>query len=239
MAGGNVKTFVIAGILTILLFLVINHLNTSMDEGREEAIVSKMDEVLEDFEDIESSYYLMEYLSATNASCDAVIKQLSYLEQRLWRLDNKIKEYYEIVQDFGGEEFYLREKRRLNRRALIQLSMLAKVQEYCNYNQTVILYFYGNCKTDPRCGQQGFVLSYINEKIEPEIVIFSFDADRDVESVKTLMHAYEVNKLPCMVIEGHTHCGLRNNQETEGLLCKYSPHLSICGKKEVNSTESA
>ncbi len=243
MESGNVKIFLTAGILTILLFSVLKYTNNIMDENREEVVVSKMDDVLEDFEDIESSYYLMEHLKEHNASCDALIKQLNYLEQRLWKLDNKIKEYYEVVQDFGGEEFYLREKRRLNRRALIQFSMISKVRAQCVYNQTIILYFYGNCKQDKRCGQQGFVLSYINEQIDPELTIFSFDADRDVQAVKTLMDAYNVDKLPCLVIEGNTHCGLMDKTGLTTNLCEYSPHLSICENKTkednliVNSTK--
>lgn len=235
MAGRNVKIFLTAALITLILFLALNYANSVIDKNREKAVVSQMDDMLEDFEDIESSYYLMEYLSANNASCDAIITQLDYLESELWKLDNKIKEYYDIVLEFGGEDFYVKEKRRLNRRTLIQLSMIAKVKNYCEYNQTIILYFYGNCKTDPKCGQQGFVLSYINEQIEPEIVIFSFDADRDVEGVKTLMEAYGVDSLPCMVIEGHTHCGLKNNQEVTELLCEYSPNISLCGKKESSA----
>lgn len=224
------KIFVTAGILTIILFLCVYLLNLLMNMEREDVINTNMDEVLEDFEEVESSYYLMEYLTESNASCDAIVEQLNYLEQRLWKLDNKIKEYKDMVSEFGGEEFYLKEKRRLNRRAIIHLSMLTKVRNLCNYNQTVILYFYGNCKTDANCGQQGFVLSYINEQIDPEIAIFSFDADRDVEGVKTLMKAYNVTQYPCIVIEGHTHCGLKNRDELMSLLCNYSPRLSICGK---------
>jgi len=228
MAGGNVKTFILAGVLTTLLFLSIYSLNLFLDSQREKRIEHDMDSLIEEMEDIEASYYLIEYLADRNGSCEAVIEQLNYLESRLWKLDQRINNYRDAQEAFTSEEFYIREKRRLNRREIIQLSLLGRVKTMCGYNQTVILYFYGNCKTTPNCGEQGFVLSYINEMIDPEIVILSFDGDRETQVVNTLMKAYNVTGYPCLVIEGSTYCGLRNRDEVEGLLCRHSPGLSIC-----------
>lgn len=228
MAGGNVKTFVLAGVLTVLLFLSIYSLNLFFDSQREGRIDDDMEGLLEDIEDIEASYYLMEHLAARNGSCEPLIEQLNYLESRLWKLDERIKRYRDAQEAFTSEEFYIKEKKRLNRREIIQLSLLSRVKNMCDYNQTVILYFYGNCRTDPNCGEQGFVLSYINERIDPEIAILSFDGDRDVQVVRTLMKAYNVTQYPCIVIEDSTYCGLRDREEVERLLCENSPYLSIC-----------
>ncbi|MFH1055125.1 MAG: hypothetical protein V1744_03400 [Candidatus Altiarchaeota archaeon] len=236
MAGGNVRTFLLAGVMTVLLFLSIYSLNLFFDSQRQGKLQQNMDEVLEDIEDIEASYYLIEYLESKNGSCESLIEQLNYLELRLWKLDDKIKRYREAEEEFGGEDFYIKEKRRLNRREIIQLSFMGRLKNTCSYNQTVILYFYGNCRTTPNCGEQGYVLSYINEKIDPEIAILSFDGDRETQVVNTLMKAYNVTSFPCLVIEGNTYCGLWNREEVEGLLCKNSPHLSICQISPANKT---
>jgi len=237
MAGGNVKTFILAGFLTVLLFLSIYSLNLYLDAQRETKVATDMDVILEDIEDIEASYYLMEYLESRNGSCDSLIGQLNYLESRLWKFDEKIRRYKEAQEEFTGEEFYLKEKRRLNRREIIQLSLLNRMKKACGYNNTVILYFYGNCKTVPNCGEQGFVLSYINELIDPEISILSFDGDRDVEVVKTLMKAYNVTNYPCVVVEGKTYCGLHDREAMTGILCENSPDLSLCARTD-NATKT-
>ncbi len=237
MAGGNVKTFILAGVLTVLLFMSIYSLNLYLDVQREAKVATDMEVILEDFEDIEASYYLMEYLESRNGSCDSLIGQLNYLESRLWKFDDKIRRYREAQEEFTGEEFYLKEKRRLNRREIIQLSLLNRVKKACDYNNTVILYFYGNCKKEPNCGEQGFVLSYINEKIDPEISILSFDGDREVEVVNTLMKAYNVTSYPCTVVEGRTYCGLHDRDEMTRILCENSPGLSLCPVVQ-NATET-
>lgn len=228
MAGGNVRTFVLAGLMTVLLFMSIYTLNLYMDSQRQNKVANSMDSILEDIEDIEASAYLLEYLQNKNGSCESMIEQLNYLESRLWKFDQKISQYKDAQQDFTSEDFYLQEKRRLNRREIIQLSILGKVKKECGYNNTAILYFYGNCRTEPNCGEQGYVLSYINEKIDPEITILSFDTDRDVQVVNTLMKAYNVTRVPCVVVEGKSYCGLRNRDEMTGILCENSPGLSIC-----------
>ena len=228
MAGGSLKLFIGAGVLTILLFIVLQYFGVFFESKREDTVTENMDQVLADFEDIEASYYLMDYLSYRNDSCDAILNQLNYQESKLWDLDKKIGDYRDAVRDFGGEDFYLKEKRRLNLREVIYLSMLERVRQECNNNRTVILYYYGNCKSDPACGEQGFVLSYFNNFISNQTTILSFDGDRDIPAVNTLMKAYNVTQYPCLVIEGHTHCGLKNREELKTLLCTYSPYLSIC-----------
>jgi len=235
MAGRNVKTFALAGILTLLLFSCIYAVNLYMNQQRESKVQNDMDSIIEDIEDIEASYYIMNYLESRNGSCDSMISQLNYLESRLWKFDEKIRNYKAAQEDFTGDEFYVMEKRRLNRREIIQLSLLGRMKQACGYNQTIILYFYGNCSRVQNCGEQGFVLSYINQKIDSEISILSFDGDRDVEVVNTLMKAYNVTDYPCLVIENSTYCGLRDKGEVERLLCDNSPNLSIC-QRDANGT---
>lgn len=215
--------------ITTLLLLSIYSLNLYLGERREASVSERMNEIVEDLEEIESSYYLMDYLiTDNNNTCDTLVSLLNHLESRLWSLDARIKTYRDMTKDITTDEFYINEKKKLNRREVIHLSMLKKIRRQCNYNQTIILYFYGLCDVNLKCDEQGFVLSYINSRIDPEISILSFDADRDVYSVKALMEYYNLTELPCIVIEGHTHCGLHNKEQVEKLLCQYSPTLSIC-----------
>jgi len=225
-----VNLYVKAAVITTLLMLSIYSLNLFLSEKREEAVSEKMNEIVDDIEEIESTYYLMDYIAIEeqNYTCDSLVGILNHLESGLWDLDSRIKAYRDMTKDIANDEFYIREKEKLNRRQIIHLSMLEKIKKQCNYNQTVILYFYGLCDINLKCDEQGFVLSYINDKIDPEISIFSFDADREVYSMKALMEYYNVTELPCIVVEGHTHCGLHDKDQVEQLLCNYSKKLSIC-----------
>ncbi|MBU0762991.1 MAG: hypothetical protein KKD39_08195 [Candidatus Altiarchaeota archaeon] len=238
MAGGNVRNFIYAAVMTAVLFALIYSMNLFLDSKREVNVEAGQEDIIEDIEDIEASYYLIEYLEGKNGSCEALLQQLNYLESRLWKFDEKIRKYKEAQEEFTGDEFYLKQKRRLNRREIIQLSLLERMKKACGYNNTVILYFYGNCKTEPNCGEQGFVLSYINELIDPEISILSFDGDSHTEVVKTLMNAYNVTGYPCVIVEGSTHCGLQNRENIEKILCETSPYLSICSAN-INSTQDS
>ena len=232
MARVDVKTLLTAAFLTIFLFVSIYALNLFLESKRETVISAKMNEIIEDFEEIETSSYLMDFIARRNDTytCGIIKYQLEYLESRLWKLDQKIKSYREVTKDFMNDAFYLQEKKSLNRREIIHLTLLEKMKKLCNYSQTTILYFYGKCAENMKCDDQGFVLSYINQKIDSEIAIFSFDYDLDIPSVNALINIYNVTEYPCVVIEEHTHCGLHNINDMETFLCSYSPSLSICKK---------
>ena len=258
MARVDVKIILAAALLTVFLFMGIYTLNVFLGHKREQVVERKMNEIIEDFEEIETAAYLMEFIidynqiegcNAVNTinlnindtstlndtctannrnTCNILRSELEYLETKLWKLDMRIRGYGEITRDFTNDEFYLREKRKLNRREIIHLSMLTRLRKMCGYEQTIILYFYGECKKNKKCDEQGFVLTYINQLIDPEIAIFSFDSDLNISSVDTLTKLYNITEYPCVIIEGNTHCGLHNKHEMIELLCKYNGNLSIC-----------
>lgn len=236
MEGIDTRTILLAALLTVFLFISIYALNMFLGERREDVVTEKMEEIIEEFEEVETSAYLMRFLQEKNDTCDILVSELNFLESRLWNLDIRIKEYREISRDFASDEFYIKEKKRLNRREIIHLSMLDELKKICDYQQTVILYFYGECEKNRLCEQQGLVLTYINQRIDPEIAIFSFDADLDLPSVNSLMKLYNITEYPCVVIEDHTHCGLHNSMELRELMCKYNKELSICLGGEDIST---
>jgi len=236
MARVNIKILIQAAILTIIMFVIIYTLNMIMENERERIINERMDEIISDFEEIETTSYLMEYMGekSKNNTCDVMKEELEYLEGKLWKLDMKIRNYREATKDFMNDAFYIREKKRLNRREIIHLTMLEKMRELCNFSHIIILYFYGECDKNRLCDEQGFVLSYINRMIDPEISIFSFDTDLKLSSVNALLELYNVTKLPCVVVEGDTYCGLHNKDEMIEIICKHG-NVSICKTETIEN----
>ena len=105
--------------------------------------------------------------------------------------------------------------------------MLKEMKDWCEFNRTVILFFYKKKEDCPDCDAQSFVLTDINKEIGPEIALFSFDSDLDLPSIKTLGLFYKITSYPCIVIEDETHCGLYDKGQLTDLLCDYKD-LSLC-----------
>ncbi|OYT26430.1 MAG: hypothetical protein B6U97_03880 [Candidatus Altiarchaeales archaeon ex4484_96] len=241
MAKLDLKTIIQAALLTLAIFVSIYFLNLMMESEREKTINNKMNEIISDFEEIETTYYLMEYMGEEqklrNRTCEAMKKELEYLESKLWKLDMKIRDYREITKDFINDEFYIREKAHLNRREIIHFTMLEKMRDRCDYNHLIILYFYGECDVNKRCDDQGFVLTYINQLIDPEISIFSFDMDLGLSSVNALAEIHNISELPCVVVEGVSYCGMHNKAEMVDIICEHS-NISICTSKDIILNET-
>ncbi|OYT54213.1 MAG: hypothetical protein B6U72_03365 [Candidatus Altiarchaeales archaeon ex4484_2] len=241
MARVDLKTIIQAAILTLAIFVSIYFLNTIMEGKREKTITSRMDEIISDFGEIETTYYLMEYMQEKrelrNNTCQVMRKELEYLEGKLWKLDMKIRDYRQVTKDFMNDEFYIREKAHLNRREIIHFTMLERMKEKCNYRHLIILYFYGECDVNKQCDDQGFVLTYINQQIDPEISIFSFDMDLGLSSVNALAEIYNVTELPCIVVEGKAYCGMHNRAEITDILCRHG-NVSICSGEQIINAES-
>ncbi len=239
MARVNLKVLIQAAVLTVAIFTSIYALNMIMESEREKVITERMDEIISDFEELETTTYLMEYMGekSRNNTCSVLMKELEYLESKLWKLDVKIRNYREVTQNFMNDAFYIQEKKRLNRREIIHLTLLERMRTLCKFNHTVILYFYGECGRNRLCDEQGFVLSYINQKIDPEISIFSFDTDLGLTSVNALIEFHNITMLPCVVVEGDAYCGLHDNAEMTEIICEHG-NVSICLRDEDINLES-
>ena len=229
MAGLDRKTLFQAGILTIAIFVSIYALNMAIESEREKSVTGKMNDIVSEFEEIETTSYLLDYMGEEhrNNTCGVMKKELSYLESKLWKLDVKIRDYREITKDFMNDAFYIQEKRKLNQREIIHMTMQKKMMEACGTNYTTLLYFYGECDKNKQCDEQGFVLSYINQQIDTEISIFSFDKDLDIPAVNALMELYNVTLMPCVVVGGEAYCGLHDKDQMIEIICRHGG-VSMC-----------
>jgi hypothetical protein len=87
--------------------------------------------------------------------------------------------------------------------------LMKKIAEKCGVNPTFILYFYSSAEDCEECEKTGFVLTALHEEF-PEIRIYSFDADMDLEAIHTLRSIYGLRQeLPALVINGDPYYGFR------------------------------
>lgn len=93
--------------------------------------------------------------------------------------------------------------------------LMKKITEKCGVNPTFILYFYSNEGDCDECIRTGYVLTALHEKY-PDLRIYSFDYNLDLEAIKTMVSIYKVeNRLPALIINGDAYYGFRSLEELE------------------------
>lgn len=98
--------------------------------------------------------------------------------------------------------------------------LLQEARNKCGTDINLVLYFYSNnpeqCK---RCDDQGYILSYLQEKIGYEkIKIYSFDIRSESPSVYTLMDLYNVESAPLIVINDESYNQFMTLEEIRRIL---------------------
>ena len=222
----NKGIFIIAAMITIMLFISIYSFNLYLNTQRERVIVEKMEGVLDEYQETEV-LSLMSQVFGKEMGCLSLEKSLANMDKTLWDTGIKIDRYREVTERFITDPFYISQKIKFNRNEMLYLLMLKEMEDWCNFNQTIILYFYKKKDICQNCDGQAFVLTDLNKEIDAEIAIFSFDSDLELPSVSTLELFYNITSYPCIVVGDKAHCRLYNKNQLIDLLCNYG-NISIC-----------
>jgi hypothetical protein len=227
--------FVKAFLITLALFLSVYSINLYLNYEREKAVDQRMNEVVDEFEEFQALNNLME-VYGQNATCLTLTSRIKLLDTNIWRLGEKIDSYRQLSRDYMNDPYYQDQKEKFNRQEVIYLSILKEMKKSCELNQTEIMFFYKKSEECPTCDDQSYVLNYFNQRIDPEIAIFSFDSDLNLPSVDTLRGIYNVTEYPSLVVEDSVYGGLRDRDELQKILCdKSNGTLSVCA---INTTDS-
>ena len=149
------------------------------------------------------------------------------MDKTLWDTGIKIDKYREATERFITDPFYLDQKRKFNRNEIVYFLMLQNLKQWCEFNQTIILFFYKKKEDCSDCDAQSFVLTDLNKEIDSEIAIFSFDSNLELPSIRTLELFYNITSYPCLIIGENTYCELHNKDNLIGMLCDYK-EISLC-----------
>lgn len=225
------RIFVAAFLVTAIIFGAIMLSNSFMNSSREDAVLERMNLVIEEYENMQTVLWMSEFMGE-NATCVAMQGMINQMNKGLWELGSKIDQYRQVTEEFTKDPFYIQQKTEFNRREVLYLSTLEGLKERCSINQTIISYFYQKSETCPDCDAQSFVLYDIKKDLgkqgaEDELAIFSFDADLGIVPVELLLQYYNISSYPCIVIEGKPYYGLHDKGEVLSKLCETSS-LPIC-----------
>ena len=224
----NRGIFIVAAVITVMLFISIYSLNLFLNSQREQAVLDRMEEILDNYQEIQT-LALMSDVFGQEMTCLSLESSLIHMDKTLWDTGLKIDKYREATEKFFTDPFYLNQKKKFNRNEIVYYSMLRNMKQGCEFNQTTILYFYKKKEDCADCDAQAFVLSDLNKQIDPEVAIFSFDSDLELPSVNTLETFYNISDYPCIVIEDNTYCGLHNKNDLIDIICEHK-NISLCGK---------
>ncbi|MBI2651364.1 hypothetical protein HYX01_02755 [Candidatus Woesearchaeota archaeon] len=222
----NNKIYLMAALITALLFASIYSFNLFLNNKRENVVIDKMEEVLDEYQEIQT-LSLMSSVFGREMSCLSLEKSLAHMDKTLWDTGIKIDRYKQLTEEFTKDPFYIIQKTKFNRNEVLYFSMLKELKDWCSFNQTIILYFYKKKEECSNCDAQSFVLTDLNKEIDSEIAIFSFDTNLELPSINTLVLFYNVTSYPCTVIENKTYCELLDKDSLIEALCGYKNH-SIC-----------
>jgi hypothetical protein len=209
--------------ITAVLFITVIITANFLNQGREQIIDVRLDDLASDYKDLQTILLLSE-IYGDEFFCIGVREQLNNLDQSLWKTGEKIEKYQEASSTFTKDPLYNNLKKIFNQNQVYYLSLFKNFKEKCEWNNKVVMFFYKSADKCSNCDEQSFVLTDIKQDLEEDIAIFSFDMDLGLKSLNAIASYHEIEEYPCMIIEEEKHCGLMNKNTVKKLICEEYNH---------------
>jgi len=199
--------------ITIVIFVAGLLLGYGMDNFR-------TGDVLQDlkYSEVDTESYIVEQMfwESVDSGCGDVDLRIASVSKDLTKLGQLLSSY-ESKSLFSEEEF-----KYITRKYFIQeiksYTMFRQLQEECNLNQDVILYFY-----DPQqqeSASQGYVLDSVVNSMNNSVIVYSINANFEGENViDTVKSYYNITMTPTLIVNGEEKVeGYQNYLDVLGLL---------------------
>lgn len=199
------KKYLFAFLITAFIFGTAIFISSNISSKRLENLKGIQDQLALDILASETQSALLEEASCKNIERSAPITQaLGEISERL--------EAAEV--DRGGDDEALQNlKKQYFLLEIRDYLFMKKVAEKCGVYSTFILYFYSSEEECEECTKMGYVLTELRETF-PNLRIYSFDSDMDLEAIQTLRSIYDLRPtLPALVINGDPYYGFRSVDE--------------------------
>jgi hypothetical protein len=209
--------YLLAGVLTTLIFLLGMMLGLVIEGKRADYLQNQANSQKLDFISLQLQYQLITELSQQK-NCPAVTATFESYLKELMRTEERLIEY-EKDSTVGKEEFNILKKEYAQ--AQVNYWMLAqKTKEICSNDFITILYFYAPSEQCKDCDNQGFVLTYLKQKLKDKILIFSFDSNfKEEPLIGMLIKTFGIQEYPALVIEDKTINGFQDSDAIMKKLC--------------------
>ena len=206
------KVYIIAGIITLVIFLGGLGIGFLMSNEKYQIISSDLQELQIEQRDIELELLLLS--SIGTQTCDTLRYEIDKTASLATDLGEKVSKYdTDVLKDVN---FNILKKNYII--TLIQFWSYWEIfKENCNSSVNTILYFYAieDC-TD--CEAQGHVLSFLKQRYPQELMVFALDMNEELYSLNLLKNIYNVTKAPTLIVNNEKYENLIDSKELESLL---------------------
>lgn len=222
----NIRIYLIAFVITAIIFGTAFYISNYLNEARIAQIREIEERISTDILSLETQFDLLAQLSCEQIEENPVLSQeISELAERLQFAENQL----------GVDNPQVAELKRSY--TLLQIKdtiLMSRVAEKCDTEPIVLHYFYSNEGDCPDCTKQGHILTRLQREY-PGLRVYAFDYNLDLSALRTLATINNVrDEQPALIIENETYYGLRDVAEIERML----PELqTLIATSSATSTE--
>ncbi len=213
----ELKTYLIVGIITLLIFILGMALGIIIDNERVRSIEQKSKEQELAQQSLQFQYAYMNSLEMNEAACPVfkvtLTNSLNDLGESLAKL-----EQYSKDTDINRKEFGLLTRDYILDNLRYWL-FARRTRELCDMDFVEILYFFSD-KCD-NCPDQGVILTYYKKIYRERLLVFPINVDyeNDEKSIKMLRERYNVTELPTIVVKDTSYMGVVQKEKLGNIIC--------------------
>jgi len=229
--------YVIAGILTLLIFSLGLTLGIVLEEQR----YNKADEINQEQQANYISLQLQYLMLSTFQSQENCPVLFTTLKTTIDDLSGSLSQIIDYEKDNSlNSDDYLLISRRYTLDNLRYWLLANEAKESCDLDIVTVLYFYSDdC---PSCPNQGTILTYFKKLLGDSLLVFPINIDlhEDEPMVEVMMSLYNVTKYPTLIIADQKYEGVIKTEELQKVICIELENSEICdpeGEDVETSTE--
>lgn len=215
--------------LTIIIFFFGVLIGGNVEDKRIETLYTQLEEQDLAYQNVvtESRYISKLLESESNVSCGVI--EGAYFTSINNLDDSRLKlEEYINSASVRQEEYYRLQGHYSNLQTTYWI-LANDILDMCNSSSfETILYFYDDDTNCPSCQDQGVHLNYIKQVLQDDVLIFSFDIQRE-GIVKLISQQYDIfNRETPSIVIGEEVYGFSTNEEILNYLCDNDLNNSVC-----------
>jgi hypothetical protein len=207
------KKYLFAFLITAVIFGTAIFVSNYFSQKRLATIQDIEDQISLDILSSETQSALLQETSCSNAATSTLTGELGDLSDKLSAAES---------QNGPDNSDVIQLKKQYSLLEIKDYLLMKSVTAKCGNHPTFILYFYSNAGDCPDCEKMGYVLTALHNEF-PDLRIYSFDYNLDLESIRTIRSIYNLNStLPALVVNGDPYYGYEPLED----LIKHIPALA-------------
>ena len=203
-----------AFVISLLLFVTGIFVGYSFNKEELGYIEQTMLKTRRDVNNFQLQFLFLDVLG-DNATCPFLTNTLSSINEEYYNIGSRLSSYDSENKIMDYDE-YLNMKREYSRLSISYWLLVQKLRKSCRMNASTIIYFYSNECT--KCDDQGFILTYLKNKLGNRLLVFALDTDLNEPSINVLKTFYNITQYPSLIIDGTPHEGFYPKDKLEAML---------------------